>query len=167
MDIKAPTFPESINEGTVAVWHKRPGDSVVRDDLLVDIETGKVVLEVVAPADGELTDILKDEGELVESEEVIARFEAGAPELPSAPPEPEVEEPAVATEVSASPAARKLADEEGIELGSLAGTGKAGRITKDDVSQAVGDQAGAPVAHETVQAAQEPLLPPALPGELV
>ena len=65
MDIKAPTFPESISEGTVAVWHKRPGETVSRDDLLVDIETDKVVLEVVAPANGSLTEILKDEGETV------------------------------------------------------------------------------------------------------
>ena len=88
MDIKAPVFPESISEGTVAVWHKRPGDQVARDDLLVDIETDKVVLEVVAPANGALTEILKDEGEIVESEEVIARFEAGEAELPVPPPEP-------------------------------------------------------------------------------
>ena len=77
MEIKAPTFPESISEGTVAVWHKRPGEQVSRDDLLVDIETDKVVLEVVAPRDGALTDIVKDEGEIVESDEVIAHFEAG------------------------------------------------------------------------------------------
>ncbi|MGD8832824.1 MAG: dihydrolipoamide succinyltransferase, partial [Pseudomonadales bacterium] len=89
MDIKAPTFPESINEGTVAVWHKRPGEPVARDDLLVDIETDKVVLEVVAPGNGALTEILKDEGEIVESEEVIARFEASEQSLPTPPPEPQ------------------------------------------------------------------------------
>ena len=74
IDIKAPTFPESISDGTVAVWHQGPGAPVRRDDLLVDIETDKVVLEVVAPADGQLTEILKNEGEVVLSEEVIARF---------------------------------------------------------------------------------------------
>ena len=119
MDIKAPTFPESISEGTVAVWHKRPGETVSRDDLLVDIETDKVVLEVVAPANGSLTEILKDEGEIVESEELIARFEAGEAALPSAPPEPDADAAApaeAAGTVSASPAARKLAEEEGIDM---------------------------------------------------
>ncbi|HEY5644926.1 MAG TPA: 2-oxoglutarate dehydrogenase complex dihydrolipoyllysine-residue succinyltransferase, partial [Pseudomonadales bacterium] len=144
MDIKAPTFPESITEGTVAVWHKRPGEPVSRDDLLVDIETDKVVLEVVAPENGTLTEILKDEGEVVDSEEVIAHFEAGEQTLPSAPPEPpapaEAEPELTAGPVSASPAARKLADEQGIAIGSVAGTGKDGRITKDDVSRAAAGQ---------------------------
>ncbi len=139
MDIKAPTFPESINEGTVAVWHKRPGESVARDDLLVDIETDKVVLEVVAPDNGALTEILKDEGETVESEELIARFEASAQALPDAPPEPAGQAAAAtpAAEVSASPAARKLAEEEGVDIQTVAGSGKDGRITKEDVSKAV------------------------------
>ena len=143
MDIKAPTFPESISEGTVAVWHKRPGETVSRDDLLVDIETDKVVLEVVAPANGSLTEILKDEGEIVESEELIARFEAGEAALPSAPPEPDADAAApaeAAGTVSASPAARKLAEEEGIDMQSVTGTGKDGRITKDDVNRAVTGQ---------------------------
>ena len=65
MDIKAPAFPESIAEGTVAVWHKSPGEPIRRDDLLVDIETDKVVLEVVAPADGQVTRIVKQEGDIV------------------------------------------------------------------------------------------------------
>ena len=65
MEIKAPAFPESISEGTVAVWHKNPGDLVERDELLVDIETDKVVLEVVAPVNGRLSDVVKDEGDIV------------------------------------------------------------------------------------------------------
>ena len=82
MDIKAPTFPESITEGTVAQWHKQPGEPVNRDDLLADIETDKVVIEVVAPDDGMLLEVLKAEGEIVESEEVIALFEAGEGKAP-------------------------------------------------------------------------------------
>jgi 2-oxoglutarate dehydrogenase E2 component (dihydrolipoamide succinyltransferase) len=171
MDIKAPVFPESISEGTVAVWHKRPGDPVSRDDLLVDIETDKVVLEVVAPDNGSLTEILKDEGEVVESEEVIARFEAAAADLPSAPPEPgpaadagAAEEPAatepeVAGDVSASPAARKLADEEGININQVSGTGKAGRITKDDVSRALTEQPAEPKTPAAPEAAPAPTAP--------
>ena len=77
IEIKAPTFPESVQEGTVATWHKNVGDSVTRDELIVDIETDKVVLEVVAPATGTLTEVLKGEDDLVQSNEVIARIEEG------------------------------------------------------------------------------------------
>ena len=77
IEIKAPQFPESVADGTVATWHKQPGDTCSRDELLVDIETDKVVLEVVAPADGTLAEIVKQEGDTVLSEEVLARFEAG------------------------------------------------------------------------------------------
>ena len=77
-DIKAPTFPESVADGSIATWHKQPGEAVARDELLVDIETDKVVLEVVAPADGVLAEIVKGEGETVLSDEVIGRFEEGA-----------------------------------------------------------------------------------------
>ncbi|MCL4127530.1 UNVERIFIED_CONTAM: hypothetical protein GTU68_044980 [Idotea baltica] len=77
IEIKAPTFPESVQEGNIATWHKQPGESIARDELLVDIETDKVVLEVVAPADGTLQEVLKAEGEIVLSNEVIARIVAG------------------------------------------------------------------------------------------
>ena len=77
-EIKAPVFPESVAEGTVATWHKKPGEAVSRDELIVDIETDKVVLEVVAPADGVVEKILKDEGETVNSGEVIGSFKEGA-----------------------------------------------------------------------------------------
>ena len=78
IDIKAPTFPESISDGTIAVWHHAAGEQVERDELLVDIETDKVVLEIIAPTAGQLSEILKNEGDLVLSEELIARFEEGA-----------------------------------------------------------------------------------------
>ena len=78
MDIKAPTFPESIADGSVAEWHHQAGDFVSKDALLVDIETDKVVIEVYAPEDGVLTSIVKAEGETVLSEEVIAQFTPGA-----------------------------------------------------------------------------------------
>lgn len=76
-EIKAPTFPESVADGTVAAWHKQPGEQCQRDELLVDIETDKVVLEVVAPADGVLSEIIKPEGEVVLSNEVVGFFEEG------------------------------------------------------------------------------------------
>ncbi|RYF46072.1 MAG: dihydrolipoamide succinyltransferase, partial [Cytophagaceae bacterium] len=78
IEIKAPTFPESVQDGTVATWHKQPGEAVSRDELIVDIETDKVVLEVVAPADGSISEILKNQGDVVLSNEVIAYFVAGA-----------------------------------------------------------------------------------------
>ena len=77
IEIKAPTFPESVADGTVATWHKQPGDAVKRDDLIVDIETDKVVLEVLATADGVLGAIVKNEGDTVLSDEVLGSIEAG------------------------------------------------------------------------------------------
>ena len=134
IDIKAPTFPESISEGTVAAWHVMPGESIARDELLVDIETDKVVIEVFSPADGCLTEVIKEEGETVESEEVIAQFEAGSIETLTTA---SVSEPgnSTADEASArlSPAARKLAEENAIDTQELTGTGRDGRITKTDV----------------------------------
>jgi 2-oxoglutarate dehydrogenase E2 component (dihydrolipoamide succinyltransferase) len=88
IEIKAPTFPESVQEGSIATWHKKPGEIVARDDLLVDIETDKVVLEVVAPADGTLEKTHKEEGETVLSNEVIASIIEG--EMVNTAPEVEV-----------------------------------------------------------------------------
>ena len=136
MDIKAPAFPESITEGTVAVWHKGAEEPIRRDDLLVDIETDKVVLEVVAPADGRLVQIFKQEGDIVESEGLLARFEAGDVGIPAAPTAAAPAADPVPA-VSASPAARKLAEEKGLDLAKMQGTGRDGRITKDDVAQYV------------------------------
>ncbi|TDJ25948.1 MAG: 2-oxoglutarate dehydrogenase complex dihydrolipoyllysine-residue succinyltransferase [Gammaproteobacteria bacterium] len=140
IEIKAPRFPESIADGTVAAWHKQPGDAVRRDDLLVDIETDKVVLEIVAPVDGTLGEILKSEGEIVLSEELIALFEAGVVEAAASSgdrPERAADISPGAPEPVASPAARKLANENGLDLASLNGSGKGGRITKEDVARAV------------------------------
>ncbi|MFA9202943.1 MAG: biotin/lipoyl-containing protein, partial [Flavobacteriales bacterium] len=78
VEIKAPVFPESVADGTVAAWHKKVGEAVKRDEVIADIETDKVVLEVVAPADGVLTSIAKAEGDTVLSNEVLAIFEAGS-----------------------------------------------------------------------------------------
>ena len=135
IEIKAPTFPESVQEGSIATWHKKPGETVARDDLLVDIETDKVVLEVVAPADGTLEKTHKEEGETVLSNEVIASIIEGkvidtAPEV-----EEEIENKLIAQEEEkiASPSARKLASEKGVDLKNISGSGKDGRITKEDI----------------------------------
>ena len=136
MDVKAPAFPESISEGTVAEWHVKQGENAKRDDLLVDIETDKVVIEVFAPEDGVLTEIVKQEGEIVLSEEIIGHFETGASAISDSDPLPEVSEDLedLSEEDSpASPAARKLASESNVDIASVEGTGKGGRITKEDV----------------------------------
>tara|TARA_B110000285_G_scaffold101128_1_gene115133 strand:+ start:256 stop:1455 length:1200 start_codon:yes stop_codon:yes gene_type:complete len=135
IEIKAPTFPESVQEGTLATWHKSVGDSVTRDELLVDIETDKVVLEVVAPANGILTEVLKAEGDLIESNEIIARIEEGAAAAAgTATPAAKQEEADIqVAESLVNPAAKKLADERNIDLAQITGTGKGGRITKEDV----------------------------------
>lgn len=151
MEIKAPTFPESIADGSVAQWHHQPGAFVARDDLLVDIETDKVVIEVYAPEDGVLEAILKPEGETVLSEEVIATFQPGNQDTGAAAA-------AIVTQDSdvdpgdqfASPAAKKMASESNIDINAITGTGRDGRITKEDVAQAIAkpinpEKASAPV----------------------
>jgi 2-oxoglutarate dehydrogenase E2 component (dihydrolipoamide succinyltransferase) len=133
IEIKAPTFPESVQDGTISAWHKSTGDSVSRDELIVEIETDKVVMEVVAPADGAMADILKQEGETVESAEIVAYLaEGGTGASKANAAQAEIEEKST-TEAIASPSARKLAAEKGIDLASVKGTGRNGLISKEDV----------------------------------
>ena len=159
MEIKAPTFPESVPDGTIAAWHKRVGDPVRRDEVLADIETEKVVLEIVAPADGTLAEIVRAEGDTVESGEIIARFEAGAVD---AAPAPAPEVPADAERAPrASPAARKLAEENGIDVSAIDGSGRDGRVTREDVARLVeagpAEQAAEAPAAPTPASVEEPL----------
>lgn len=151
IEIKAPTFPESVADGTIATWHKKPGEAVKRDELIVDIETDKVVLEVLAEADGVLGAIIANEGDTVLSNQVLGSIEAGsaaaapaaAPAAASAP----VAAPAAGGEDPiAAPAARQLAEENSINLASIKGTGKDGRVTKEDVVAAVEAKKNAPAA---------------------
>ena len=144
IEIKAPAFPESIAEGTIATWHKRPGEAVNRDELIVDIETDKVVMEVVAPADGQISKILKEEGDTILSNEVIAEFAKGEGAAKSEASQVQASAAAAVTpevaksearidEAVAGPAARKLISENNLEPSSISASGKAGRITKEDV----------------------------------
>ncbi len=137
IEIKAPTFPESVQDGTIATWHVKEGEPVSRDDLIVDIETDKVVLEVVAPANGSLKDIVKNEGDTVLSNEVIAVFVEGeAGTSATATPAPTAASvPSTESEDGKllNPAARKLAEENGVNIAAINGTGKDGRVTKEDV----------------------------------
>ncbi|MEN0038983.1 MAG: 2-oxoglutarate dehydrogenase complex dihydrolipoyllysine-residue succinyltransferase [Cellvibrio sp.] len=135
IEIKAPTFPESVADGTVATWHKKPGEAVKRDELIVDIETDKVVLEVVAPADGSIAEIIKGEGETILSNEVIARFvEGAAGQAAASAPAASAPAAAPAADKAVNPAARKLAEENNVSTAAVAGSGKDGRVLKEDVA---------------------------------
>ena len=151
IEIKAPTFPESVADGTIATWHKKPGEAVKRDELIVDIETDKVVLEVLAEADGVLGAIIANEGDTVLSNQVLGSIEAGsAAAAPAAAPAaasaPAAAPAAGGEDPIAAPAARQLAEENGINLASIKGTGKDGRVTKEDVVAAVEAKKNAPAA---------------------
>lgn len=152
IEIKAPTLPESVPDGTIATWYKQVGDAVARDELLVDIETDKVVIEVVSPTDGVLQEILKDTGETIVSNQAIGSVAAGDAAAPSAEPAPTADKPAETaapvanTQTPASPAAKKMIAENDVDPASLSGTGKAGRITKEDVANALSKPSTAPAA---------------------
>jgi 2-oxoglutarate dehydrogenase E2 component (dihydrolipoamide succinyltransferase) len=160
-EIKAPVFPESVADGTVATWHKKVGEPVSRDDVLVDIETDKVVLEVLAPADGTLVSIACAEGETVLSDQVLAQFEAGAAtgtaetsqsESTQAGPAAIVARPAGhadATDTDQSPAVRKAVAENNLDAASIDGTGRGGRVTKEDVQNHLAAPKPTPTAAPT------------------
>ena len=135
IEIKAPTLPESVPDGTVATWHKNIGEAVKRDELLVDIETDKVVIEVVAPANGTLEKIIKSSGDTIVSDELIGSLnqsevsqKAAAEVAP-----PELSEKDNNPGLILSPAEKKLAEENQLDVEAIEGTGKDGRITKEDV----------------------------------
>ncbi|RDL43825.1 dihydrolipoamide succinyltransferase [Marinomonas piezotolerans] len=162
VQVKAPTFPESVADGTVAAWHKQPGEACKRDDHIVDIETDKVVLEVVAPADGVIADIVKAEGDTVLSEEVLANFAVGG-EASSSDAPAEASQAAASEESSdedgvAGPAARKALAEAGLSASQVKGTGKGGRITKEDVEAASKNKPASAPAAAPAPAASMPAL---------
>ena len=147
--IKSPTFPESVSDGTVANWIKKEGETVLQDDVIAEIETDKVVLEVLAPADGKIAKIHKKEGDVVQSAELIGEFLEGADirsdDLPKDQKKEQIDLPSAvddAAQVMADaaqnftktgPAAKKIAQEKNIDLNSIDGSGKGGRVTKADV----------------------------------
>lgn len=154
-EVKVPALPESVSEATVVTWHKQAGERVERDENLVDLETDKVVLEVPAPEDGVLGEILKPEGETVTAGEVIALLQAAAAAAePTAVPA--AAESVAATEVPAadaampslSPAVRNLVEEHGLDARQIPPTGRNGRLLKEDVLNFLKakESAAAPVA---------------------
>ncbi len=177
-EIKAPVFPESVADGTIVEWHVTEGQQVNRDDLLAEIETDKVVLEVVAPDNGVVTKIIKQVDDVVLSDELIGEFEAGAtaseapavdPNQPAAPVQAKQVvdggEPVQATDNKGStdadhkdqsPAVRKAAKESGVDPKDVAGSGRGGRVTKSDMANptlkadsSIKSDAGRPVAEST------------------
>ncbi|OMG72408.1 2-oxoglutarate dehydrogenase complex dihydrolipoyllysine-residue succinyltransferase [Burkholderia ubonensis] len=176
VEVKVPQLSESVSEATMLQWKKKPGEAVAQDEILIELETDKVVLEVPAPAAGVLAQVLQNDGDTVVADQVIATIDteakagaaeaaAGATEVkPAAAPAaaaPAVQPAAAATASStaaASPAASKLLAEKGLAAGDVAGSGRDGRITKGDVLTA-GAPKAAPAAAPAKTAAAKPSLP--------
>lgn len=141
VEIKVPVLPESVADATIATWYKKPGERVKRDEHLVDVETDKVVLEVVAPGDGTLDQILKPQGAVVKAQEVIGLFMVGGvAAAATATTVTETKASAQAQEAPAaslSPAVRRLAVEQSVDTSTIKGSGKGGRIVKEDILTAV------------------------------
>lgn len=168
IEVKVPLLPESITDATVSTWHKKAGDKVSRDENIVDLETDKVMLEVPAPIDGIIKEIVKGTGSTVHAQEVIAIIEAGAAAAPSEPapkkeqakaaPQPQQQaapqsQPAAAKSQAATadlgPSARRAAAEHDVDVSQVTGTGKGGRITKENVISVIGGQTSSPAAAAT------------------
>jgi 2-oxoglutarate dehydrogenase E2 component (dihydrolipoamide succinyltransferase) len=153
VEIKVPVLPESVADATIATWHVKPGEAISRDQNLVDIETDKVVLEVVAPADGTLSEILAPEGETVNGEQVIAHFIAGA--VAAAPATSEASGSTDEND-ALSPSVRRLLAEKGLDASNIKGTGKGGRVTKEDVEKSL--QAPAAKSSASAEVAPAPVV---------
>ncbi len=154
IEIKAPTLPESVPDGTIANWYKNVGDTVMRDELLVDIETDKVVIEVVSPTEGTLKEILMKAGTTIVSNQAIGTVLASegkqAPVAEKA--EPVAKSASNETETMISPAAKKLIEENSLNVASIAGSGKGGRITKEDILKKLEPSPGQKSAVSSVSA---------------
>ena len=176
IEIKSPTFPESVADGTIANWVKKEGESVKQDEVIAEIETDKVVLEVVAPFDGIISKVLKPAGEIVLSAELIAEFEEGgqsesntqspADDLPA--PSHEIKKDTTkSNEIQSKangPAVKKLLKEHELDESSIDGSGKDGRITKADIvnhleesskdsqiKQSINAPSPAPISHPVIE----------------
>ncbi|MFN3810066.1 MAG: 2-oxoglutarate dehydrogenase complex dihydrolipoyllysine-residue succinyltransferase [Roseateles asaccharophilus] len=170
VEVKVPQFSESVSEGTLITWKKKPGEAVAIDETLIEIETDKVVLEVPAPTAGVMAQILKGDGETVVSEEVIAKIDTDASSQVSplqvtavaAAPAPAAAAPAAAGGNKgdvAMPAAAKILAEKGLSATDVAGSGKDGRVTKGDALAAAAKPAvaAAPIAVPAAPAVAKPL----------
>ena len=170
-EVKVPVLPESVSDATIATWHKKAGDAVKRDENLVDLETDKVVLEVPSPVDGVIKELKFQTGDTVNSQQVIAVIEEGAAAPAPAPaaaapapaPAPAAEAPKAAAKGAEdlSPAGLRVATEQSIDPSKVAGTGRDGRVTKEDLVNygKGGAPAAAPAAAPTPGARPEERVP--------
>ncbi|MBU3823328.1 MAG: 2-oxoglutarate dehydrogenase complex dihydrolipoyllysine-residue succinyltransferase [Candidatus Oceanisphaera merdipullorum] len=172
IEIKVPDLPESVADATIATWHKRPGDKVERDEVIVDIETDKVVLEVPAPEAGILEAIIEEEGATVLGQQLIARLRVDAiageatkdtTASVDAKADAKAESQANADGDSLSPAVRRLVAEHNIDAAQISGSGKGGRVTKEDVEAFIKD--GRKKAAGASSPAADIALPEAAQGE--
>ena len=158
IEVRVPNLPESVADATLVKWHKKAGEAVSRDQNLADLETDKVVLEVPATAGGVLKEILVAEGTVVVAGQVLALLEEGAVAVaPAASAATAAAAPGAAAKVA--PSAKRLAEDTGVDPANVAGSGKDGRVTKQDVAKAVDKPASAPAP----VAAAAPAMPPAAP----
>jgi 2-oxoglutarate dehydrogenase E2 component (dihydrolipoamide succinyltransferase) len=149
VEIKVPVLPESVADATIATWHVKTGEAVSRDQVLVDIETDKVVLEVVAQADGVMGEIVHAEGATVLAEQVIGHLNAGATAAaPAAAAAPVAAAPAAASDADEvlTPSVRRMIAEKGLDASKIQGSGKNGRVTKEDVEKFLSGAPSAPAA---------------------
>ena len=172
IDIKVPQLSESVAEATLLAWHKKVGDRVDRDENLIDVETDKVVLELPAPQSGVIARIIKGDGGTVVSGEVIATIDTEGTAVAAAPAMPARTEPAAAPPAPKTapsedprlmPAARKMAEESGVDTRDIPGTGRGGRITKGDIVQHLETGKGA-AAQPALEAVPAPAAEPARPA---
>ncbi|WP_043903075.1 2-oxoglutarate dehydrogenase complex dihydrolipoyllysine-residue succinyltransferase [Kingella kingae] len=162
IEVKVPVFAESITEGTLIEWRKQVGESVARDEILVDIETDKVVLDVPAPQAGVLVEILVQNGETVGTEQLLAKIDTEAAASANAPAAAPQEQPAPASNAQAGialPAAAKLAAETGVDVSGIQGSGRDGRVLKEDVKAAAARTATAPAVAVPTGARPEQRVP--------
>ncbi len=182
IEVKVPVLPESVSDATIASWHKKAGDAVKRDENLVDLETDKVVLEVPSPVDGVIKEILRQSGDTVTSQELLAVIEEGAvaaaPAKPSAapspvpggapigasaPPTPSRKSSSAAPKAELSPAGRRVAEENKLDATQVAGTGRGGQVTKEDLVRHMA--APAPAAKAPATTAPVSYAPPGARSE--
>lgn len=177
VEVKVPQLSESVSEATMLQWKKKPGEAVAQDEILIELETDKVVLEVPAPAAGVLAQVLQNDGDTVVADQLIATIDteakagaaeaaAGAAEVKpaaapaaAAPAAQPVAAAAAASSTTASPAASKLLAEKGLSAGDVAGSGRDGRVTKGDALAAGSAPKAAPAAAPAKTAAAKPSLP--------
>ncbi|SMF95472.1 2-oxoglutarate dehydrogenase E2 component [Methylomagnum ishizawai] len=178
IEVTVPNLPESVSDAVLLDWHKRPGDPVLKSDNLIDLETDKVVLEVPVPENGVLLEILRHKGDVVTSGELLAVIDTEAkpaaaapvpePPKPSAPPPAAAPEPRPEFPPTLSPAVRRMLSEHGLDSAAIQGTGREGRLTREDVQHYLDHQQAAPArpAAEPARPAPTPQPAPATrPGD--